>query len=727
MGRKHTSGRQAIVLASGLVGLASGAVAQGIVSTNGTIIAAGGTVSPDSAGMPSASQTFNTGFALDTPALDDNGNVIFRGRFTDSVTPVTTFDDRAYFTGSSSSNLAMLVRGADQAPGMATGILLRTVTGSSSSLTSSPELSPDGRALWSSNIVDSTATGLVTSGVDDYVWIGGPIGSQTVLLRRGDAAPGTVGAAFVNSSFSGQNQGINRQGRIYIYASLTGGDTTTTVGMNNQQALYAGFPGALDLVQRKSSPVAAIPGEFTIDSASTMTFATQMNDSGQLFYDMKLSITQGSAVAANDQTVMIFTPGAGSQLLVREGDVAPGTMGATFANGSGTWSAGVSGNVFNRNGLAAFNTSLVGGDVTGTTDDGAIYVGGVGSLTMMVREGSAAPGTDATFGVFNNSSLQMNNNNRIAFQGSLTGGTSTTADDTGVWTNHGGTLQLVVREGQVMPGTGGSVASSFSGTTMYFNDAGQILFTTSLSGGTLTSSSWWAWDAGQGLIPVLLPGDSFEIAPGVFRFWTGSASSAGSQTNNDSRSLSFAHDGRFTFRLGVNDGLVPPTSSDLIVVGHIAANTPVTPYCFGDGSSTACPCGNSGVSGNGCANSVNANGANLAGIGVASIGFDTFTLNGTGMPNSSALYFQGTSALAPAVAFGDGLRCAGGSVIRLKTVFNVAGASQYPEAGDPSVSVRGLCAAGDLRFYQVWYRNAAAFCTSSTFNLSNGVSVTWVP
>ena len=27
--------------------------------------------------------------------------------------------------------------------------------------------------------------------------------------------------------------------------------------------------------------------------------------------------------------------------------------------------------------------------------------------------------------------------------------------------------------------------------------------------------------------------------------------------------------------------------------------------------------------------------------------------------------------------------------------------------------------------YQVWYRNAASFCTPSTFNLTNGVLVTW--
>jgi hypothetical protein len=73
------------------------------------------------------------------------------------------------------------------------------------------------------------------------------------------------------------------------------------------------------------------------------------------------------------------------------------------------------------------------------------------------------------------------------------------------------------------------------------------------------------------------------------------------------------------------------------------------------------------------------------------------------------------------------LRCAGGTVIRLGTETNAGGASQYPGAGDAAISVQGVNAAGSVRTYQVWYRNAASFCTNATFNLTNGIEVAWVP
>ena len=150
-----------------------------------------------------------------------------------------------------------------------------------------------------------------------------------------------------------------------------------------------------------------------------------------------------------------------------------------------------------------------------------------------------------------------------------------------------------------------------------------------------------------------------------------------------------------------------------------------TAYCAGDGTGTACPCGNNGAAGHGCASSVNPAGAQLLAAGSSSLSNDTVVLSGSDMPNSSALYFQGTSQTS--AQFGDGLRCVGGTIVRLGTKTNAGGASQYPSAGDPSVSVRGMVGAPGARQYQIWYRNAAAFCTPSTFNLTNGLSLTWLP
>lgn len=176
----------------------------------------------------------------------------------------------------------------------------------------------------------------------------------------------------------------------------------------------------------------------------------------------------------------------------------------------------------------------------------------------------------------------------------------------------------------------------------------------------------------------------------------------------------------------VLQGGMPDTNGDL--VPDACQTNSILAYCSGDGTSTACPCGNAGSAGNGCGSSLFAGGANLGWSGVPAVSHDNFVLHGTQMPNSSALYFQGTGQQSggQGSVFGDGLRCASGSVIRLATKLNSGATSRYPDVGDPSISVRGsIPSVGGNRTYQVWYRNAAAFCTPSTFNLTNGLTVTW--
>ena len=147
-------------------------------------------------------------------------------------------------------------------------------------------------------------------------------------------------------------------------------------------------------------------------------------------------------------------------------------------------------------------------------------------------------------------------------------------------------------------------------------------------------------------------------------------------------------------------------------------------YCFGDGAGVACPCGNSGASGAGCANSAGL-GATLSRSGDASVSASTLSLDSTGLvPSQPGLYFQGNNAINSGAGnvFGDGLRCAGGSVIRLQVrVADAAGAS----ATTVDIAIKGGVSVGDVRRYQLWYRDPIASPCGSGYNLTNGVEVTW--
>ncbi len=153
-----------------------------------------------------------------------------------------------------------------------------------------------------------------------------------------------------------------------------------------------------------------------------------------------------------------------------------------------------------------------------------------------------------------------------------------------------------------------------------------------------------------------------------------------------------------------------------------------TPICFG--IFDVCPCGNEGHGAAGCENSFGGGGALLDLVGSASLANDTLTLDVERLgPTAPALFFQGTviQNAGSGSPFGDGLRCAAGSVIRLGSRAASGGASQFGFAtGDVPISIRGQIAApGTTRIYQVWYRNSAPFCTASTSNLSNGFEVRW--
>lgn len=169
---------------------------------------------------------------------------------------------------------------------------------------------------------------------------------------------------------------------------------------------------------------------------------------------------------------------------------------------------------------------------------------------------------------------------------------------------------------------------------------------------------------------------------------------------------------------------------DHVVVSDIGAGTE---FCFGDGSGAACPCSNTGIVGRGCDNSAATGGARLDASGTTRP--DTLVLlSRFELPSVSSVLLQGSTTLGGTVSFGDGLRCIGGTLLRLYTKSASGGTVIFPNAADLPIGARSAALgdsipAGASRLYQVYYRDPdATFCPApagDAWNASNARSLVW--
>jgi hypothetical protein len=153
-----------------------------------------------------------------------------------------------------------------------------------------------------------------------------------------------------------------------------------------------------------------------------------------------------------------------------------------------------------------------------------------------------------------------------------------------------------------------------------------------------------------------------------------------------------------------------------------------------------CPCANSpGGAGRGCDNSAATGGAALAASGFAHLSMDSLMFMTSGeKPTALSIVMQGNGVISNGVAYGQGVRCVGGTIIRRLFIKSAtSGSITAPEfdAGDPTVSARSIAKgdpiqAGDSRWYLVYYRDPTVLggCpASSTFNATQTGQVTWWP
>ena len=155
---------------------------------------------------------------------------------------------------------------------------------------------------------------------------------------------------------------------------------------------------------------------------------------------------------------------------------------------------------------------------------------------------------------------------------------------------------------------------------------------------------------------------------------------------------------------------------------------PGTAVCFGDGSGTACPCGNPGQAGAGCQHTGGV-GMRITGSGTTSLAGDNLVLTVSDCPHgNSGLFFVGKTLIGPGNPLFDGLQCSGGDVRRFGGLFQTGGtvADTGFVAQDPSGFYFEV---GTDYYYQYWSRDVASGpspCGMQGNSVSSMVSISWV-
>jgi hypothetical protein len=152
-------------------------------------------------------------------------------------------------------------------------------------------------------------------------------------------------------------------------------------------------------------------------------------------------------------------------------------------------------------------------------------------------------------------------------------------------------------------------------------------------------------------------------------------------------------------------------------------------FCGTDDASVTHPCpGGLGTAGLGCGNSANPAGALLEAHGTPAMDNVVFTASGE-LPAALSIVLQGDAKVAAGAAFGDGVSCVGGTLLRLYVHNAVNGTVSAPQGGDPSVKTRSATLGdpilpGATRYYQCYYRDPHGV-TGANFNVTNAMSITW--
>lgn len=333
------------------------------------------------------------------------------------------------------------------------------------------------------------------------LWVG-PAGNLSLLARTGDPAPGTSGLLFDGFFFVGGSLDDSGTASTSGFASLAGSDI--------QQGAWIGTPGNLTLVGLSGDVVPGVP-----DNTFYGLLPPVLNNTGQ-------SAVAGATINP-DQSIAegfwVVEP-AGLTLVAHTGIPAPGTGGRNYSdfllgesNGPVPEQPAATetvGPIVNQTGQVAFSAYVDSIDPLNTIGDQGIWTWDATGLTLVALASDLAPGAGgAAFLNFNH--VNYNGQGQLAFDASLD--VANPALDHGIWFGLPGSFQLLVREGDLAPGTAGETFGNVVlGPSM--NNAGDIAFYARLKETGVDGA--WGGTLGN-LALILREGEFVRIKDGDYR------------------------------------------------------------------------------------------------------------------------------------------------------------------------------------------------------------------
>ena len=331
-----------------------------------------------------------------------------------------------------------------------------------------PTISADGKVAFRGQMA---GPGVTTA--NSRIIVRGDAGGFEVLAREGFGMPGDLipGVVFntasgVNGLASGNN--MSRNGGVIVSGSLNGKGVSTA---NDTAAFFVAADGTPSLLAREGTAYPGGGGSIMTTSMSLSSGVRVSND-GEFYLLATLSGGDVSG-STNNNALVRFTAG-GPEAIFRKGDAAPG-----FSDGT-TMTPDSFG--LNLNGDAVeFGGTLVGGSVLPSSDKARFTTLGGAGLRMYCREGDPVPGLDDTnykaSANFSISSQPMQGD-AVIFMADFDGaGVTPTIDDRAILAERNGTVEVLLRRGESVPGiTDGTVFGTPNTTSFLMSTSGMLAF-----------------------------------------------------------------------------------------------------------------------------------------------------------------------------------------------------------------------------------------------------------